>query len=239
MALFVDSGGTTLYTLWDADNERLPDNFLRDAGFVKHSIRGHVALEFHNTPYSDALYFLDLCQACIAEQELVVADELLHTLRDSTDAEDRSYINTDVGLPFFFSADTGWAALDGRIARFHWATSSLGASVTAFPVRREASGHYPVAFDLLLAGPQLSAMGSLADVAMSVTTAVDSRLDESFFLFQTLALLRAAKSDDPEQWSEFRQSLASDALVNAAPYPWDRYTQTFCMAYPEERECQS
>ena len=241
MALFVDSGGTTLYTLWDADDERLPDNFLRAAGFVTHSIRGHVALEFHNTSYSDALYFLDLCQDCIApDQALAVGDDLIRALRESADAEDSSHINTDVGLPFIFSTDTGWADLDGRIARFRWDASSLGASITASPVLPAPPWGFSAAFDLFLANPQLNDdLETSFAVALSMTTAVQSKLNESYFLFETLALLRTAKNDDPEQWSQFMQLLSSDALVAADPYDsWGLYTESYCIVYSEERECQ-
>jgi len=58
MALFVDSGGTSLFTLWGAD--KLPDDFAKDAGFVEATDgRGHVAIEFAGTRYENALVFLD------------------------------------------------------------------------------------------------------------------------------------------------------------------------------------
>lgn len=243
MALFVDSDATSLYTLWDDADDRLPQDFLRQAGFVEHRIRGLVALEFHDTQYSDALYFLDLCLGCRGEQELVVGDDLTQALRESSGAaeDSSSYINTDVGLPFIFSADSGWADLNGRIGRFQWEVSSSGVSISAFPVlptpawELADAWHVLTAFLLLAedATPQVTAL----DFATSTTASSQFALNGGFFLFETLALLRAAKSDDPAQWSEFMQLLSSETLVIADPEPWDRYTRSLCMVYPEEREC--
>ena len=249
MALFVDSGGASLYTLWNEDDDRLPEDFQRVAGFVEHHVRGHVALEFNDTQYSDALYFIDRCRGCLGERDLNVGDGLTQVLRESSgERTGSSYINTDVGMPFIFSVDTGWVDLDGRIGRFHWDTSSSGASITALPVLREpawdAIEASEVFTDLLrvTARPDvdvtISEYESL-DFFMTATDISRQRLNVGFFLFETLALLRTAKTDAPDGWSEFMDLLSSEEMVETNPVPWDRYTRSVCAVYPNRTDCRS
>lgn len=129
MTLFVDSGGTSLYTLWDSDNDRLPPLFQQDAGFVDHHLTGLIALEFYGTPYADALFFLDTCQGCIqpADDSLTEivdamnrtnsAEPTVELSEEDADQIDGTYINTDLDLPFGLQVRNGTVTVIGQIAR--------------------------------------------------------------------------------------------------------------------------
>ena len=240
MALFVDSDATGLYTLWS--EQRLPDRFLHNAGFVQHDIRGHVALEFDATRYSDALYFIDLCDECLGYQQIPVDVSLEKQLSKSAAGRPgSSYLNTDVTLPFGFSVVDGRADVSGGIARFRWRTRPQ-VEITVRPLLPgpdstiqsllQASEHLELLTDL-----DEDVVQPLMDAAESVDAATSRSLDAGFFLFETLALLRTAKTDAPEEWSAFMRLLTSDPLVSADPLPWDRYTQSVCAAYPDTAEC--
>ena len=56
-------------------------------------------------------------------------------------------------------------------------------------------------------------------------------LDDAFFLFETLALLRSTKTHHPAKWSVFRTLLASRWLIAANRTPWARYTEAYCDVY--------
>ena len=122
MTLFVDSGGTSLYTLWDSDGDGLPPNFGHNAGFLDHRLEGSVALEFHGTRHADALYFLDTCQGCVEPADGMLTEVVerinagtsggRYTDIDSNDIERLAdtYLNTDVDLSFQ-SPHGGWTSL--------------------------------------------------------------------------------------------------------------------------------
>lgn len=240
MVLFVDSGATSLYTLWT--DEQLPARFLHDAGFVEHDVRGHVALEFYGTPYADTLYFMDLCIQCVGQRELPVDVSLKKNLSKSADGRrGASYMNTDVTLPFSFRVVDGRADVSGGVARFHWRTYPQ-VNITIRPL---LSGPIFATQSFLQESADLDLLNDLnedtvqplMDAARSVANATSRTLGTGLFLFETLALLRTAKADAPEEWSAFMRLLTSDRLVNADPFPWDRYTESVCAAYPETPEC--
>ena len=245
MALFVDSGGTSLYTLWGDD--RLPATFRREAGFAKYDGGpGVLAIEFAGTRYADALYFLDTCQACVA-----VPDDdsgAAVNARTATDTEagserPSSYINTDVDSPFEVEeTSAGAIEVSGGIIRFYWRGDAgtgervsvvrkqpivrpgeLRANVDRWVTERE-NAH----IDLLRAGFDLRKEGRILG---------RRRLADAFFLFETLALLRATKLRSPEDWSVFMAVLSSAWFVRHNREPWERYTETFCGVYAEEVEC--
>ena len=245
MALFVDSGGTSLYTLWSDD--RLPATFQREAGFAKYDGGpGFLAIEFAGTRYADALYFLDTCQACVA-----VPDDdsgAAVNARTATDTEagserPSSYINTDVDSPFEVEeTSAGAIEVSGGIIRFYWRGDAgtgervsvvrkqpivrpgeLRANVDRWVTERE-NAH----IDLLRAGFDLRKEGRILG---------RRRLADAFFLFETLALLRATKLRSPEDWSVFMAVLSSAWFVRHNREPWERYTETFCGVYSEEVEC--
>ena len=245
MALFVDSGGTSLYTLWGDD--RLPATFRREAGFAKYDGGpGVLAIEFAGTRYADALYFLDTCQACVA-----VPDDdsgAAVNARTATDTEagserPSSYINTDVDSPFEVEeTSAGAIEVSGGIIRFYWRGDAgtgervsvvrkqpivrpgeLRANVDRWVTERE-NAH----IDLLRAGFDLRKEGRILG---------RRRLADAFFLFETLALLRATKLRSPEDWSVFMAVLSSAWFVRHNREPWERYTETFCGVYSEEVEC--
>ena len=245
MALFVDSGGTSLYTLWGDD--RLPATFRREAGFAKYDGGpGVLAIEFAGTRYADALYFLDTCQACVA-----VPDDdsgAAVNARTATDTEagserPSSYINTDVDSPFEVEeTSAGAIEVSGGIIRFYWRGDAgtgervsvvrkqpivrpgeLRANVDRWVTERE-NAH----INLLRAGFDLRKEGRILG---------RRRLADAFFLFETLALLRATKLRSPEDWSVFMAVLSSAWFVRHNREPWERYTETFCGVYSAEVEC--
>ena len=128
MTLFVDSGGTSLYTLWDRGDDRLPANFLQDAGFTEHRIEGLIALEFKGTRYADALYFLDTCQGCVEPADPAL-DEAVERINSAISGErytdlqndagllGNTYINVDVELPFRVRPEAGRLIVGGGVAR--------------------------------------------------------------------------------------------------------------------------
>ena len=197
MAMFVDSGATSLYTLFNADPAG--SDFFARAGLLPHPERGHVALEFAGTPYAAALQLLDTCRDCLGNSLIGVPTKL--DVGDVPDVVD--WVNADDGLtppgPYVFAVRDGAAEVSGKIVRFEL-RSSLGEV--------------------------------LVSSATEVLNRSDEDLEEAYFLFETVALLRAAKKDDPNGWARFRDAISSDAFVQAHPQPWELYTRSFCDAYP-------
>ena len=245
MALFVDSGGTSLYTLWSDD--RLPATFQREAGFAKYDGGpGFLAIEFAGTRYADALYFLDTCQACVAiPDDDSGAAVNARTATDTEAGSERpsSYINADVDSPFEVEeTSAGAIEVSGGIIRFYWRGDAgtgervsvvrkqpivrpgeLRANVDRWVTEREN-----VHINLLRAGFDLRKEGRILG---------RRRLADAFFLFETLALLRATKLRSPEDWSVFMAVLSSAWFVRHNREPWERYTETFCGVYSAEVEC--
>ena len=116
MALLVDSGATSLYTLFDTDPAR--SNFMTDAGMLPHPVAGYVALEFGATPYAAALHALDLCVECLGNP--LVAPPRKLDVGDIPDVVD--WINTDAGLfvpaPYVFTVRNGFAGVSGSLVRY-------------------------------------------------------------------------------------------------------------------------
>ena len=255
MALFVDGGGTSLYTLWGAN--RLPANFRRDAGFAKYEGgSGHVAIEFAGTWYADALYFLDICTGCTAaadDDSQAAVDVGSAVAAQSSGERSSSYINTDVGSVFEVEkADRGRIKVRADISRFHWSTDSSGSGELS--VDRKQRIVRPDALranvDRLLKEAFQSKESRAAlfflrmrgiDVKRRLRKEAGMvgrrRLADVFFLFETLALLRTTKRHAPTDWSAFMAALSSDWLVRRNREPWARYTETFCGVYTRAPEC--
>ncbi len=250
MALFVDSGGTSLYTLWGS--KRLPANFRQDAGFAKYEKSlGHVAIEFAETWYADALFFLDICAGCLAatDDDSQAADDA-RTVIDAESRRERlsSYINADIGSVFEVEqADRGRIRVRGQISRFHWSTDSSARNRVSMGRKRRIVQPEELRsnVDRLLKeaiqskededGHRLQRMRLLGE-----RSAVGRRrLADAFFLFETLALLRATKLHAPADWSAFMKALSSDRIVRQNREPWVRYTETFCGVYTSAPECTS
>ena len=245
MALFVDGGGTSLYTLWSAD--RLPANFQREAGFAQYvDGPGFVAIEFVATRFADALYFLDTCAGCVAFPD-DDSESALDT-RSASDAEAgsgrrSSYINSDVGSPFKLEeTSVGAIEVTGPIVRFRWsADAGTGRRVSVDrkdPIVRpdelranvdrwiaEKDGAYILR---LMVGVDVRKEGSMSG---------RRKLADAVFLFETLALLRASKLHWPEDWTVLMAVLSSEWSVRKDRAPWERYTETFCGVYPARVEC--
>lgn len=236
MVLFVDSGGTSLYTLWESD--RLPEDFEHDAGFVDHRREGLIALEFQGTRYSDAVYHLDTCRlTCVepADKDLDSVVERINTELDGrpvdSDVRYRSYINTDVDLPVQVSVKGNLFFVNGNVARLYWKVSSRD-RVVIHGAQRIVT---PEGFSSLL--KKYASQSLVHEIKKYVKLGLNIR--EAHFLFETLALLRSAKESSPDEWKNFRQALVSEVLVRANPEPWYRYSHSFCALYSDEDDCQN
>ena len=244
MALFVDGGGTSLYTLWGTD--KLPTDFQREAGFASYrGGRGFVAIEFAATGFADALYFLDTCIGCMAFSDDSSATGNARTA-SGTEAGSRersSYINADVGVRFEAQeTSAGTIEVTGGIIRFHWsADAGTGKRVAVNrkqPVVRP--GELKANVDRWLAENEKAHIIHLmkgVNVREEGTIKGRIKLADAFFLFETLALLRASKRHWPEDWSAFMALLSSEYLVRKYRQPWERYTETFCGVYPGRFQC--
>ena len=248
MALFVDGGGTSLYTLWGAD--RLPANFQQEAGFAKYDVgHGFVAIEFAATRFADALYSLDTCDRCVAfpDDDSEASVRARMTGRFGTEAGSerrRSYINADVGSTFEVE-ETGAGAIEvtGDIIRFFWSadagTDQRVSVDTKRPIVRP--GELRANVDRWLAEFDdvriLRLMAGFDERKKGSGSMQRRRLADAFFLFETLALLRASKLHWPEDWSAFMAVLSSEWFVRKNREPWERYTEIFCGVYPDAVEC--
>lgn len=267
MALFVDSGGTSLYTLWESDSGRFPPDFERDAGFVNHRLQGMIALEFQGTRYSDAVHFLDTCRwTCTdpagADLDPVVGrinSELGRVRYDDIDFLDvmyirGTYINTDVDLPFQVSMDGDLLSVNGNVARLHPNVSDnrividdatrIFTSERLPDVARERISLVSRASEMLAGAVdarEAVTLRLLMDEAAReiVLEFTTQEVEDAHFLFETLALLRSAKESSPDDWKHFRQALESDILVRENPEPWYDYSRSFCSLYSDDDDCQN
>lgn len=257
MVLFVDSGGTSLYTLWDRDGKRiLPRNFERDAGFVSHYLKGLVALEFQGTRYSDAVYAMDICQDCVepADDDLNAVVTKINAEIGGTEGDavgsnvvdniNNTYLNTDLYLPFRVVMNRNLLSVDGSIARLRprvdrdrvvIAEAKQAVTADRYLLNEVVSNDVLQITPFALLRPEFWA---------KVQEIFERKLPSAFlgdvhFLFETLALLRSAKESSPEDWEGFRQALASEVLVSANPEPWHRYSRSFCSLYSDAEDCQS
>lgn len=255
MVLFVDSGGTSLFTLWDAD--KLPENFAEEAGFAEATHgRGHVAIEFAGTRYEGALTFLDVCRACVADTKALESAQLAQRLdagENSASERPSNYINSDVGGTFrLVGRDAGRAAVTGSVSRFYWSAVSDAVQAVSVDTTRQIVRPEELRSKakqvLQLAEDQLcnraledqyilllmQGIDVLRPVRAEVSLEARRMLADAFYLFETLALLRGAKRNAPDQWSAFVAALSSDWLVVQYPEPWERYTKAWRRVFQSE-----
>lgn len=268
MVLFVDSGGTSLYTLWESDSDRIPEGFEHDAGFVNHRLGGLIALEFQGTRYSDAVYHLDTCLwTCTepADDDLDSVVERINAGHDQMSCGDidpcdvgNTYINTDVDLPFRVSTGGNLLFVDGNVARLYPDVSNdrimiydAKRIVTSERLPNVARERISLASRVSEMLAELAEVVDARDAVIILQLLVDetaSEIEREFevlesvadahFLFETLALLRSAKESSLGDWENFRQALESEVLVRANPEPWYRYSRSFCSLYSDD-DCQN
>lgn len=260
LVLFVDSGGTSLYTAFDLDAE-----FMKNAGFVKHKEGGLVALELKGTRFEEAVSSIDFCEHCLSED---TDDELreaisprAETERGNIDYEEGSYINTDLGIPHIVTVEEGEIAVSGGIARYHWKSFSLAGSdadvaITEVnrlvrPTRKLLGDTEPqtiqerISFleeqrnELEIDYLKAPFGSELEDQLETEINLINGELEEfnlppGFELFESLSLLRNAKGDDRE-WSRFIESVRRHA--SHQPEPWIQFTDAYCSLYPERPDC--
>lgn len=256
MALFVDSGGTSLYTLWGED--KLPTNFPSEAGFTKHPRgRGFVAIEFAGTRYADSLHFLDTCLGCVRvpDDDEAAASNARTTVNAAASESGRSssFINTDVGLLFGLQdMHGGRVTVTGGIVRIHWSGETGKGREISINAERPVVGIRELRsnVDLLLQNvwqdriaetvhilALMRGVDVLRDVREEANLRGRRRLADAFFLFETLALLRSTKLHMPDSWSAFMAALTLDWMVQRNRVPWERYSEAFCGVYPESLRC--
>lgn len=244
MALFIDSGGTSLYTLWQED--RLPADFQQAAGFSKYyNGPGFVALEFATTRYADVLHFLDTCMSCEDRSE-AAANSSVSADAESGSTRRGSYINTDIGRPYEVRhVDMAPVEISGGIARFHWSRDAApGGRVSVDrilpivrPEKMRINAASLLADDLII--HLLMSGNDVVETRLSEEAAIvgQRKLEDAFFLFETLALLRATKLRALEDWSVFMAALSLDSVVRRNREPWQQYRETYCGVYPLATEC--
>ena len=76
--------------------------------------------------------------------------------------------------------------------------------------------------------------GEVEVISATKIDPTNANLTRAYFLFETIALFRAAKRDDPSAWDRFMAAISSEASIQAHPEPWELYTQSFCDAYPSK-----
>lgn len=242
MALFVDNGGTSVYTLWDSFSGRFPENFEREAGFVSHHVvnslvradglveiedrvRGMIAFEFQRTRYSSAVHLLDICRGpgCVEAVDNDLVTRINAALNDVRSDETRVVDPIDVERidETYLNTDL---YLPFRVT-INDNLMSVDGNVVRLHPTVDDQDHIVI-----------------DDVERIVTpdryVASEVLLSDVDFLFETLALLRSAKESSPDDWQRFREALASEVLVNANPEPWRRYSLSFCSLYSEDEGCQ-
>jgi hypothetical protein len=236
MALFIDGGGTSLYTLWAVPPE--DPNFKQRAGFTRHEHTGLVAIEFARSRFRESLYYIDLCDVCLGRNRPDVIGKLGGSAVDlgklnPEDYEARSYINTDAGLIFGLVQNGEAVSVDGNIVRLHWLLKNGAAEgqvyraedfKTRAKLAQEAAGHEE---ELVLD----RGLYELATVKHVLALHRDGQ-----FLFGSLALLRTFKeTGKPGEWAAFMSQIR--ALNQAHPGPWQAYSKSYCEVYP--KECES
>ena len=251
MVLFVNSGGTSLFTLWNADN--LPSNFAEESGFVEAAHGpGHVAIEFAGTRFEKSLIFLDVCVACVMISESELQTEVIDHLtaaNESMEERSSSYINTDIEAVFrLVERSSGRVAVSGDVSRFYW-SSTDDQKITVdrvVPILRpkEMRSNANRRLDVLLKDPEFRRktqlmLGVDAERHLRQVGGIRAQrsLADAFYLFETLALLRRTQQNAPDQWAEFVANLRSDWLVAQYVEPWERFTKTRCQVFPSHARC--
>lgn len=259
MALFVDSGGTSLYTLWGED--KLPANFSSEAGFARHARgRGFVAIEFAGTRYADSLHFMDTCLGCVRvpdDNEAAASNvRTMVNVAASESGRSSSFINTDVGLLFGLQdmqdMHGGRVTVTGGIVRIHWSGEagkgreiSIDAEQPVVGIRELRANVdrllQSLSRDRIAETVHILALMRGVDVLRDVRDESNlrgrRRLADAFFLFETLALLRSTKLHMPDSWSAFMAALTLDWVVQRNREPWERYSEALCGVYPESLGC--
>ena len=233
MALFVASGGTGLYTLWV--DYQLPAEFYADAGFVKHDKRGSVAAEFYGTRFAKILMELDLYDfpgydndsALVNSANRKIAHRAHIVPPHHIERINNTYLNVDFGRPFIATIDNFNVRIDGFVARY--TPSTTGGTYTRIEIARVSVFPDPERGD------------NEQTVRWEHYGGAEGRelLTEVHFLFDSLALLRAAKSTSDASWNRFMDEMRAPYLVDLNREPWYRYSRTYCSLHPEMEECSN
>ena len=220
MVLFIEGGGTSMYTDWENDAK-----FRVNAGFVSpERVKGLIALEFRGTKYEMALRFLDFCNTLCLETP------------PPPEHGRHPYINHDVEREYTFSL-TGRDRLSvqGSILRTYWdeehETSAdpqvvIVGEVVLSPINRLAERVASCAQrqkDYCAEKEELQYLGHPLDLFADV-----------YHLYRTLALLRTVKQSTPDAWKGFLEYLTSDIHVAENLSTWTRYTESFCSVYNDQ-----
>lgn len=228
MALFIEGGGTALYTAFTPDDPE----FQAKAGFVSPTEikEGLIALEFGGTKYEKALQFIDSCVVLCHEQ----------IPPDSSEWE--SYINHDVGQRYSLSLAKDVLSVAGSVLRTYWKEGPDGSMLTVSEIPISSVNHLvkktSLACKVLTSRPSKKhekkhqlALRTACDEAVQRYSTL---LKDAHELYRTLALLRTVKELAPTEWTEFLNYLMSEDLVAQSTSIWYRYTDSFCSTYPDQ-----
>ena len=238
MALFIDGGGTSLYTFWD-EEDGVASDFRSKAGFTKHEHEGLVAIEFARTRFAASLFYADFCKICLGR----VRPDLVTKMggRSTPDGlpiidehtEDGSYLNTDYQLVFGITSADDRMSIDGNVARVYWT------------IQRDALHGKPWRVQTFMTSGQLQGQIRGRETAHLVDKGLyrDSTYGHALalhrdvqFLFASLALLRTFKDTAPKaDWARFMADVRSLAMRH--PVPWRKYTTSYCEVYA--KDCRS
>ncbi len=236
MALFLDGGGTSLYTAWDRPERQGPD-FRETAGFTKHERRGLVAIEFARSRFAESLYYADFCRVCLGRERPDVVRKLggvtpEEAMKRQRDIVDDSYINSDLGLVFGILVRDGAVVVDGNIVRLSWllesgAEQGLVWQAQTFKHSRDIADE--------IAGRESEFLG---DTGVYRTRTAGHALvlhRDAQFLYASLALLRTFKETaSAKDWEAFMADVR--ALSATHPEPWQAYTTSYCEVFAD-RDC--
>ena len=257
--MFVDSQRTSLYTLWDDDV--LPQDYIREIGFVVHDQEGHIAFEFSDTKYERALHYLDTCIGCVdvPDEDLrrAATEELSNERYDDMDrtamyAISTTYVNIDLPPYHLPSNDGRTLLMRGRIARYHpgleshddGTVSIVVAEVTPIVQPEDLSANVEriiAEFRSIQGEVDSKEVEETVEAFRTEESSGQAReaLSDAYFLFNTLGLLRSAKETEPMSWKELLETLASDNMTKAHPEPWVRYTKSYCRVDNKRPECRA
>lgn len=251
IAIFAESGGTSIYTLFDFDESEDLD-FRMNAGFIDHNRIGQIALEFAKTRFSDAILFIDICEICLGDSNVALASRIVQEVSDDNSSSfatlrgDSGYINTDLGLPYTWSISGNRAEIFGRIARVYWSVGSDGSLSIDGASMILAAEELEFEFDdgssrltdfLPFYFPELHD-NSNPDESEQIENSIRKLVSDAHFLFRTIALLRTSRATNPDAWDEFLEVLASEPMVRANAKPWNQYAESLCSVFPKRKICK-
>lgn len=265
--LFVDSAATSLYTFWDEEDLpngfAQQAGFIRHngPGFVALEFaetRFAEALHFLDT----CGYCVGSSVKGLAEKANEEISAYGHG-SDTADEASQSYINSDLGAQYVLNVNSDEAVVRGEIVRYYWKISKTNQSnvyirdarrvvnpselTDRFEKEKHQVRELSKTIRSLLDAADVSAL-ELAKFDAETSQIIkrikktgfvaENKLRDVTFLFETLALLRAAKTENRQKWESFVQEVKAPRYLETFGATWERYSTSVCVVYPELQECE-